>query len=89
VRDTNIVVSGLLWSGLTERIIDLQRAGQASAFTSSVLLDELADVLRAAPRRDPRAAGGAVTSFFWRSPANSLEYGARGNDVAVQTLSDV
>ena len=45
VLDTNVVVSGLLWSGRPARLLDLLRAGQASAFTSEALLDELARVL--------------------------------------------
>ena len=45
VLDTNVVVSGLLWSGRPARLLDLLRAGQASAFTSEALLDELAGVL--------------------------------------------
>ena len=45
VLDTNVVVSGLLWSGRPARLLDLLRAGNASAFTSEALLDELAGVL--------------------------------------------
>jgi len=45
VLDTNVVVSGLLWSGRPARLLDLLRAGKASAFTSEALLDELAGVL--------------------------------------------
>ena len=45
VLDTNIVVSGLIWSGAPRRLLDFGRVGQVALFTSSVLLDELADVL--------------------------------------------
>jgi len=46
VLDTNIVVSGLIWGGVPRRLLDLGRDdGQVALFTSSVLLDELADVL--------------------------------------------
>lgn len=45
VLDTNIVVSGLIWGGVPRRLLDLGRDGQVTLFTSSVLLDELADVL--------------------------------------------
>lgn len=45
VLDTNVVVSGLLWPGPPGRLLDLLRADQARAFTSEVLLAELADVL--------------------------------------------
>lgn len=45
VLDTNVVVSGLLWGGVPRRLLDLGRDGGVMLFTSSVLLDELADVL--------------------------------------------
>ncbi len=45
VLDTNVVVSGLLWGGVPRRLLDLGRDGRVMLFTSSVLLDELADVL--------------------------------------------
>jgi putative PIN family toxin of toxin-antitoxin system len=44
VLDTNIVVSGLLWRGTPRRVLDAARDGAVTAYTSSVLLDELADV---------------------------------------------
>ncbi len=46
VLDTNIVISGLIWGGIPRQLLDLGRDGQVSLFTSSLLLDELADVLR-------------------------------------------
>ncbi len=45
VLDTNIVVSGLIWGGVPRWLLDLGRDDQVTLFTSSVLLDELADVL--------------------------------------------
>jgi len=45
VADTNVVVSGLLWSGPPRRILDLARAGAIDLFTSPELLSELEDVL--------------------------------------------
>ncbi|WP_293649279.1 putative toxin-antitoxin system toxin component, PIN family [Thiolapillus sp.] len=45
VLDTNIIVSGLIWGGVPRQLLELGRDGQATFFTSSVLLDELADVL--------------------------------------------
>jgi putative PIN family toxin of toxin-antitoxin system len=45
VLDTNIVLSGLIWGGVPRQLLDLGRDGQVTLFTSSVLLDELADVL--------------------------------------------
>lgn len=46
VADTNIVVSGLLWRGQPRRILDAARDGIIELYTSAVLLEELADVLR-------------------------------------------
>lgn len=43
--DTNIVVSGLIWGSVPRRLLYLGRGGQVELFTSSVLLDGLADVL--------------------------------------------
>lgn len=43
--DTNIVVSGLIWGGVPRQLLDLGRDGQVTLCASSVLLDELADVL--------------------------------------------
>lgn len=45
VLDTNIIVSGLIWGGIPRQLLDLGRNGQVTLFTSSILLDELADVL--------------------------------------------
>jgi putative PIN family toxin of toxin-antitoxin system len=46
VLDTNILISGLLWSGNPRRILDAARQGEIQLFTTEVLLDELTDVLR-------------------------------------------
>jgi putative PIN family toxin of toxin-antitoxin system len=46
VLDTNVVVSGLIWGGVPRELLDLGRNDQVMLVTSSVLLDELADVLR-------------------------------------------
>lgn len=45
VLDTNIVVSGLVWGGTPRKLLDLARDKHVTLFTSSELLDELADVL--------------------------------------------
>lgn len=45
VLDTNIVVSGLIWGGLPRRLLDTARDGEAALFTSTGLLEELAEVL--------------------------------------------
>ncbi len=45
VLDTNIVVSGLIWGGVPRQLLELGRDDQVAFFTSSLLLDELTDVL--------------------------------------------
>lgn len=45
VLDTNIVVSGLLWSGTPSRVIHAVRAGVVQPIVSEAMLDELADVI--------------------------------------------
>lgn len=44
VLDTNVVVSGLLWKGSPRQVLDAARAAAITLYTSSVLLDELAEV---------------------------------------------
>jgi putative PIN family toxin of toxin-antitoxin system len=46
VLDTNILVSGLLWSGGPRAILDAARRGEIQMFTAQMLLDELAHVLK-------------------------------------------
>ncbi|MFN0300056.1 MAG: putative toxin-antitoxin system toxin component, PIN family [Burkholderiales bacterium] len=45
VLDTNIVVSGLLWSGAPSRMLQAIRDARISAFSSRALLIELTEVL--------------------------------------------
>ncbi|MCX7148741.1 MAG: putative toxin-antitoxin system toxin component, PIN family [Rhodocyclales bacterium] len=45
VLDTNVVLSGLLWRSHPRRLLDLAKEEAVSLYTSSALLDELADVL--------------------------------------------
>lgn len=45
VADTNVVVSGLLWSGPPRRVLDFARIARIDLFTSPDLLLELEDVL--------------------------------------------
>lgn len=45
VLDTNIVVSGLIWGGIPRQLMERGRDNSVSLFTSSALLDELAEVL--------------------------------------------
>lgn len=46
VLDTNVVVSGLLWRGSPRQVIEAGRQGMAAFFSSAILLDELASVLK-------------------------------------------
>jgi len=45
VLDTNVVISGLLWSGNPRQILDAARVGHVELFTSRPLLEELTTVL--------------------------------------------
>jgi putative PIN family toxin of toxin-antitoxin system len=64
VLDTNILVSGLIWGGVPRRLLDLARDGQATLFTSSVLLDELADVLARDKFQTMLATQGITPAFL-------------------------
>lgn len=45
VADTNVVVSGLLWSGPPRQVLDAARAGSITLFTCAELLVELEETL--------------------------------------------
>ena len=45
VLDTNVVVSGLLWKASPRQLLNAARDKRLLLYTSSVLLDELAEVL--------------------------------------------
>jgi uncharacterized protein len=45
VFDTNVVISGLLWSGAAQRALNLARDGIVVAFVTEAMLDELKEVL--------------------------------------------
>ncbi len=60
VPDTNIVVSGLLWRGNPRRILDAARDRIIELYTSSVLLEELADVLSREKFADKLAAANVT-----------------------------
>ena len=45
VLDTNVVLSGLFWRSHPRRLLDLAKDEAIILYTSSVLLDELAEVL--------------------------------------------
>ncbi|MDA1190670.1 MAG: putative toxin-antitoxin system toxin component, PIN family [Candidatus Poribacteria bacterium] len=46
VVDTNIVVSGYLWTGAPHQVIELRRTNQIVLYTSGVLMAELLRVMR-------------------------------------------
>lgn len=46
VLDTNVTISGLLWSGAPRQVLDAARAGNIDLFSSAELLDEVDDVLQ-------------------------------------------
>jgi len=45
VADTNVLVSGLLWTGPPRQVLDAARAGRLELFTTSELLLDVHDVL--------------------------------------------
>lgn len=45
VLDTNVVISGLLWKSSPRQVLDAARDQRLTLYTSSLLLDELAEVL--------------------------------------------
>ena len=63
VLDTNIVVSGLLWRGTPRDVLDVARRKLITIFTSTVLLDELADVF-SPPHLAPVIAANSTSPTF-------------------------
>lgn len=61
--DTNVVVSALFWGGVPRQLMELGREGQVTFFTSSLLLDELSDVLER-EKFSPLLASRNITSAF-------------------------
>lgn len=45
ILDTNVVLSGILWHGSPERIINLWLAGELTLLVSLPILEEYRDVL--------------------------------------------
>jgi putative PIN family toxin of toxin-antitoxin system len=64
VLDTNIVVSGLLWRAAPRQVLDAARDKRISLHTSSVLLDELAEVLSRSHLASVIAANRASPAFL-------------------------
>lgn len=46
VLDTNVAVSGLIWRGPPRQLLEAGRRGRVTLFSSAILLDELASVLK-------------------------------------------
>ena len=64
VLDTNIVVSGLLWKAAPRQVLDAARELRITLYTSSVLLDELAEVLSRAHLAPMITANQASAEFL-------------------------
>jgi uncharacterized protein len=64
VLDTNIVVSGLLWKAAPRQVLDVAREQRITLYTSSVLLDELAEVLSREHLASVIAANQASPAFL-------------------------
>lgn len=64
VLDTNIVISGLLWQAAPRQVLDAARDKRITLHTSSVLLDELAEVLSRPHLASVIAANRASPAFL-------------------------
>jgi uncharacterized protein len=64
VLDTNVVVSGLLWKASPRRVLDAARDKRLSLYTSSVLLDELTEVLSRPHLAPIITANGSSPAFL-------------------------
>ena len=58
VLDTNIIISGSLWSGTPHHVISLAKQNRINALTSETILDELRDVLQRPKFAERLAATG-------------------------------
>lgn len=83
VADTNIVVSGLLWTGGPRLLLDAARAGVIELVTSPVLLEELAEVLQR-PKFDDRLRQAQVSAL-----EVSEDYAALATIVNPETIEPV
>ena len=66
VLDTNVVVSGLLWKASPRQVLDAARDQRLTLYTSSVLLDELAEVLSRAHLAPVITANRSSPAFLMR-----------------------
>ncbi len=64
VLDTNVVVSGLLWKASPRQVLDAARDKRLLLYTSSVLLDELAEVLSRAHLAQAISANRSSPAFL-------------------------
>lgn len=46
VLDTNVIISGMLWSGTPRNVLQLAKSEKITTVTSELMLDELRDVLQ-------------------------------------------
>lgn len=69
VLDTNVVVSGLLWRAAPRHVLDAAREHRLMLYTSSVLLDELAEVLSRAHLASVIAANRSSPELLMRQYA--------------------
>ena len=59
--DTNTVISGLLWSGPPQEIINAARARQITLYSSVALISEFAEVVA----REKSRFGFELPGFHW------------------------
>jgi putative PIN family toxin of toxin-antitoxin system len=90
VLDTNIVVSGLLWKAAPRQVLDAAREQHITLYTSSVLLDELAEVLSREHLASVIAAHQASPAFLMQRYAMlaQLVMPASIGRVVVQDIDD-
>ena len=69
VLDTNVVVSGLIWKTSPRQVLDAARDRRLTLYTSSVLLDELAEVLSRAHLAPIIAANRSSAELLMRQYA--------------------
>ena len=71
VTDTNVVVSGLLWTGVPQQVLDAGRFGIVKLVTCQRLLDELGNTLT--PFRNTPKPGGIRVHEEQGAPARATK----------------
>ena len=66
VLDTNSAVSAILWRGTPSRLISLAVDGEIALFVSTVLLEELADVLSRQKLAKAVSKTGSTASMLYK-----------------------